>query len=176
MPSGKHHRIPSTKHPLRHRQHRHGAVLSKKLDQSNDYWFQNIPELCGHNNPGQNWRSQSESKRGRLAAHAALGDHFMQICNSCNKFRAGTCLYIELKCRHGLSQGKECWLKGAGSLLHLEQEFLLGLSSWRRGAQFWCSSLGIGCELGYFLTSSEVENEVVCELVVLLPVRELSWG
>lgn len=34
--------------------------------------------------------------------------------------------------------------------------------------------LGIGCELGYFLTSSEVEDEVFCELVVLLPVRELS--
>lgn len=46
------------------------------------------------------------AEQGRLAAHTTAGDRFMQICNSCTKFRAGTCLCIELECGHGLLQGR----------------------------------------------------------------------
>lgn len=90
----------------------------------------------------------------------------MQICNSCSEFRAGTCLDIELECGHGLLQGKECWLKEQGAFCSWNEN---SCSIGAPEGELTALGLGIGCELGYSLTSSEMENELGCELAVLLP-------
>lgn len=58
--------------------------------------------------PGKTGVLERESEWCRRAARrTAAVDHFMQICSSCTKFHAETCLYVSCKCGHWHSQGKE---------------------------------------------------------------------